>query len=101
MVLGVANDSKQVVTSGVNELQAVFNGYALSNTTGINQLTETNDVVHNGNLFSFEKAQDAVVVDLQGRVVLRASNATTLSVDNLVKGVYILKAGTKAVKFVK
>ena len=37
--------------------------------------------------FSFEKAQDAVVVDLQGRVVLRASNATTLSVDNLVKGV--------------
>ena len=101
VVLGVANDSKQVVTSSVNELQAVFNGYALSNTTGINQLTETNDVVRNGNVFSFEKAQDAVVVDLQGRVVLRASNATTLSVDNLVKGVYILKAGTKAVKFVK
>lgn len=42
-----------------------------------------------------------VVVDLQGRVVLRASNTTTLSVDNLVKGVYVLKVGTKAVKFVK
>lgn len=101
VVLGLASDSKQVVTSGVNELNSVFNGYALSTTTGINQLTETNDVVHNGNVFSFEKAQDAVVVDLQGRVVLRASNTTTLSVDNLVKGVYVLKVGTKAVKFVK
>ena len=101
VVLGLASDSKQVVTSGVNELNSVFNGYALSTTTGINQLTEINDVVRNGNVFSFEKAQDAVVVDLQGRVVLRASNTTTLSVDNLVKGVYILKVGTKAVKFVK
>ena len=101
VVLGLASDSKQVVTSGVNELNSVFNGYALSATTGINQLTETNDVVRNGNVFSFEKAQDAVVVDLQGRVVLRASNTTTLSVDNLVKGVYVLKFGTKAVKFVK
>lgn len=101
VVLGLASDSKQVVTSGVNELNSVFNGYALSATTGINQLTETNDVVRNGNVFSFEKAQDAVVVDLQGRVVLRASNTTTLSVDNLVKGIYVLKVGTKAVKFVK
>lgn len=101
VVLGLASDSKQVVTSGVNELNSVFNGYALSTTTGINQLTETNDVVRNGNVFSFEKAQDAVIVDLQGRVVLRASNTTTLSVDNLVKGVYVLKVGTKAVKFVK
>jgi hypothetical protein len=101
VVLGLASDSKQVVTSGVNELNSVFNGYALSTTTGINQLTETNDVVRNGNVFSFEKTQDAVVVDLQGRVVLRASNTTTLSVDNLVKGVYVLKVGTKAVKFVK
>ena len=101
VVLGLASNSKQVVTSGVNELNSVFNGYALSTTTGINQLTETNDVVRNGNVFSFEKAQDAVVVDLQGRVVLRASNTTTLSVDNLVKGVYVLKVGTKAVKFVK
>ena len=101
VVLGLASDSKQVVTSGVNELNSVFNGYALSTTTGINQLTETNDVVRNGNVFSFEKAQDAVVVDLQGRVVLRASNTTTLSVDNLVKGVYVLKVGTKAVKFMK
>ena len=101
VVLGLASDSKQVVTSGVNELNSVFNGYALSTTTGINQLTETNDVVRNGNVFSFEKAQDAVVVDLQGRVVLRASNTKTLSVDNLVKGVYVLKVGTKAVKFVK
>ena len=101
VVLGLASDSKQVVTSGVNELNSVFNGYALSTTTGINQLTETNDVVRNGNVFSFEKAQDAVVVDLQGRVVLRASNTTNLSVDNLVKGVYVLKVGTKAVKFMK
>ncbi|WP_278820580.1 hypothetical protein [Hoylesella nanceiensis] len=101
VVLGLASDSKQVVTSGVNELNSVFNGYALSATTGINQLTETNNVVRNGNVFSFEKAQDAVVVDLQGRVVLRASNTTTLSVDNLVKGVYVLKVGAKAVKFVK
>lgn len=101
VVLGLASDSKQVVTSGVNELNSVFNGYALSTTTGINQLTETNDVVRNGNVFSFEKAQDAVVVDLQGCVVLRASNTTNLSVDNLVKGVYVLKVGTKAVKFVK
>ncbi|WP_314960382.1 hypothetical protein [Hoylesella nanceiensis] len=101
VVLGLASDSKQVVTSGVNELNSVFNGYALSTTTGINQLTETNDVVRNGNVFSFEKAQDAVVVDLQGRVVLRVSNTTNLSVDNLVKGVYVLKVGTKAVKFVK
>ena len=101
VVLGLASDSKQVVTSGVNELNSVFNGYALSTTTGINQLTETNNVVRNGNVFSFEKAQDAVVVDLQGRVVLRASNTTTLSVDSLVKGVYVLKVGTKAVKFVK
>ena len=101
VVLGLASDSKQVVTSGVNELNSVFNGYTLSTTAGINQLTETNSVVRNGNLFSFEKAQDAVVVDLQGRVVLRASNTTTLSVDNLVKGVYVLKVGTKAVKFVK
>ena len=45
--------------------------------------------------------QQAVVVDLQGRVVLRASHTTNLSVDNLVKGVYVLKVGTKAVKFVK
>lgn len=101
VVLGLASDSKQVVTSGVNELNSVFNGYALSTTTGINQLTETNDVVRNGNVFSFEKAQDAVVVDLQGRVVLRVSNTTNVSVDNLVKGVYVLKVGTKAVKFVK
>lgn len=101
VVLGLVSDSKQVVTSGVNELNSVFNGYALSTTTGINQLTETNDVVRNGNVFSFEKAQDAVVVDLQGRVVLRVSNTTNLSVDNLVKGVYVLKVGTKAVKFVK
>ena len=99
--LGLASYIKQLVTSGVNELNSVFNGYALSTTTGINQLTETNDVVRNGNVFSFEKAQDAVVVDLQGRVVLRVSNTTTLSVDNLVKGVYVLKVGTKAVKFVK
>ncbi|MGP1590707.1 MAG: T9SS type A sorting domain-containing protein [Prevotella sp.] len=101
LVLSIANDKKQLVTSTVDKIDVVFKAYALSGSTGINQLTETNSVVRNGNLFSFEKAQDAVVVDLLGRVVLRASNTTTLSVNNLLKGVYVLKVGAQTVKFVK
>lgn len=54
-----------------------------------------------GNVLYASEAANIVVYNINGVVVLSASNATSLDLANLNAGLYIAKVGDKAIKFAK
>ena len=54
-----------------------------------------------GNTFYFTEPTDVDVYDLQGRMLMQEKAATTLSIDNLNRGIYILSSGTATLKVSK
>ena len=52
-------------------------------------------------MYIFAEAVDAQIYDVQGRCVKAVKAATEIATEGLNKGVYILKAGSEVVKFVK
>lgn len=101
VVLGLANSHAYIATSGYDQLETVFTTYEIDETTGVRSLTTDNAIVRHGDVFSLATPADVFVTDVQGRTVLTAKGAQSVSVALLAKGLYILKAGAKTVKFVK
>lgn len=69
-------------------------------TTGIQDVPalETRRV---GNTFFFDRATDVQVYDLQGRLLQQARKVTSVSIDHLQQGVYVLTDGRASVKVQK
>lgn len=69
-------------------------------TTGIQNVPalETQRV---GNTFFFDQATDVQVYDLQGRLLKQAQKVTSVSIDNLQQGIYVLSDGKASVKVQK
>lgn len=69
-------------------------------TTGIQNVPalETQRV---GNTFFFDQATDVQVYDLQGRLLKQAQKVTSVNIDNLRQGIYVLSNGKASVKVQK
>lgn len=69
-------------------------------TTGIQNIPalETQRV---GNTFFFDQATDVQVYDLQGRLLKQAQKVTSVNIDNLQQGIYVLSNGKASVKVQK
>lgn len=69
-------------------------------TTGIQDVPalETRRV---GNTFFFDRATDVQVYDLQGRLLQQARKVTSVSIDHLQQGIYVLTDGRASVKVQK
>ena len=71
-----------------------------ASTTGIQNVPalETQRV---GNTFFFDQATDVQVYDLQGRLLKQAQKVTSVNIDNLQQGIYVLSDGKASVKVQK
>lgn len=54
-----------------------------------------------GNTFFFDQATDVQVYDLQGRLLKQAQKVTSVNIDNLQQGIYVLSDGKASVKVQK
>lgn len=54
-----------------------------------------------GNTFFFDKATDIQVYDLQGRMLKQDAKVTSISIEDLPQGIYILTNGTSSLKVQK
>lgn len=61
----------------------------------------TSNITYANGMYIFTEAVDAQIYDVQGRCVKAVKAATEIATEGLNKGVYILKAGSEVVKFVK
>lgn len=71
--------------------------------TGIKQIAATSDNTINfdGNTVTLVKAADIDLYTVSGALVKSAKNVSSLSLDNVASGMYLLKAGKQTVKIVK
>ena len=100
-VFGLASNHQKIVTGSIDNMNASFKGFEITETTDVRSLNADNTIVRNGNEFSFATPVNVTVVNANGAVVLSAVNAQSISISPLVNGLYILKANNKVVKFVK
>ena len=61
----------------------------------------TANITYANGMYIFAEAIDAQIYDVQGRCIKAVKEATEIATEGLNKGVYILKAGSEVVKFVK
>lgn len=109
---GVINENATVLTTGADrkgETSALRSVNTESNeatlsvsapSTGIQNVPvlETQRV---GNTFFFDQATDVQVYDLQGRLLKQAQKVTSVNIDNLQQGIYVLSNGKASVKVQK
>lgn len=69
-------------------------------TTGI-QNVPTLETQRVGNTFFFDQATDVQIYDLQGRLLKQAQKVTSVNIDNLQQGIYVLSNGKASVKVQK
>lgn len=90
-----------VLTADDEALTTTVNVYNVEEgDDGINGVT-TLETQRVGNTFYFAEPTDVDVYDLQGRMLMQEKAATTLSIDNLNRGIYILSSGTATLKVSK
>ena len=77
--------------------------YDIDAPTGIKQIAATTDNTINfdGNTVTLAKAADIDLYTVSGALVKSAKNVSSLSLDNVASGMYLLKAGKQTVKIVK
>ena len=77
--------------------------YDIDAPTGIKQIAATTDNTINfdGNTVTLTKAADIDLYTVSGALVKSAKNVSSLSLDNVASGMYLLKAGKQTVKIVK
>lgn len=109
---GAANENATVLTTGADRkgetlaLRSVdTESYEVTlsvaaSTTGIQNVPvlKTQRV---GNTFFFDQATDVQVYDLQGRLLKQAQKVTSVNIDNLQQGIYVLSDGKASVKVQK
>ncbi|MBR4119808.1 MAG: T9SS type A sorting domain-containing protein [Bacteroidales bacterium] len=77
--------------------------YSFEELVGIEEsvVDGTSNITYANGMYIFTEAVDAQIYDVQGRCVKAVKAATEIATEGLNKGVYILKAGSEVVKFVK
>ena len=70
--------------------------------TGINHVaTSDNTISWNGNSVVIAKSADIAIYTTSGMLVKKASNTTSMSLDNVASGIYMVKVGKQTIKIVK
>ena len=95
------SDNKQV--DGAEEGTYTYSFFADGNKpTAIKQvLAGGNSISINGSVVTLAKAANVDLYSANGVLVKSAKNVSTLSLDNLASGVYVIKVGDQTMKFVK
>ena len=100
-VYGLGNNHNMIVTSAVNGTTITYTAFEPDETTSVHTVADDAVVTRQGDVFSFSRALDAQVYNLQGALLLSQKATRSLSVATLPQGVYVLKAGANKQKFVK
>lgn len=79
-----------------------YNFYKDGEDTGVKQLTANgNTISWNGNTITLAKAADIYLYTANGMLVKKANNASSMSLQNVAAGIYMVKAGNQTIKIVK
>ena len=79
-----------------------YNFYKDGEDTGVKQLTANgNTISWNGNTITLAKAADIELYTASGMLVKKAKNASSMSLQNVAAGIYMVKAGKQTIKIVK
>lgn len=101
---GVSTADKAVAFGQVTAEGVTFSSYS-SSVSGITDITTDGGVSVFPNpvvdVLNFSEPVDVIIYSLNGSVVKTASQVSTLNVTDLATGLYIVKAGDKAVRVIK
>ncbi len=101
---GVSTADKAVAFGQVTEEGVTFSSYT-SSVSGITDITTDGGVSVFPNpvvdVLNFSEPVDVIIYSLNGSIVKSASQVSTLNVTDLASGLYIVKAGDKAVRVIK
>lgn len=79
-----------------------YNFYKDGEDTGVKQLTANgNTISWNNNTVTLAKAADIYLYTASGMLVKKANNASSMSLQNVAAGIYMVKAGKQTIKIVK
>ncbi|WP_308269459.1 T9SS type A sorting domain-containing protein, partial [Prevotella sp.] len=79
-----------------------YNFYNDGEDTGVKQLAANgNTISWNNNTITLAKAADIYLYTASGMLVKKASNASSMSLQNVAAGIYMVKAGKQTIKIVK
>lgn len=79
-----------------------YNFYKDGEDTGVKQVTANgNTISWNGNTITLAKAADIELYTASGMLVKKANNASSMSLQNVAAGIYMVKAGKQTIKIVK
>ncbi len=97
------SDNKQVTGATEGTYTYSFYNDEDDNTNGIQQIAATadNTINFDGSTVALTKAADITLYTVSGAIVKSVKNATSLSLDNVASGIYLLKAGKQTIKIVK
>ena len=101
LVTAVATNGTNVLTESDKDGVYIYTYYTNTSETGIKQLVKAEGISRQGDVLSFAKAADINVYAVNGTCVKAEKNATSISLEGLAKGVYVVKAGDKSVKVAK
>lgn len=101
LVTAMATNGTNVLTESDKDGVYIYTYYTNTPETGIKQLVKAEGVSRQGDVLSFTKATDITVYATSGACVKAVKNATSVSLEGLAKGVYVVKAGDKSIKVAK
>lgn len=102
LVTGAATNgtTKALLSANIADLSTTLAAYTVGGGDGINGV-KTLSAQRVGNTFYFAEPNDIAVYDLQGRMLKQANHATSVSIDDLNQGIYILSSGKNTLKVQK
>ena len=102
LVTGAATNgtTKALLSANITDFSTTLAAYTVSGGDGINGV-KTLSAQRVGNTFYFAEPNDIAVYDLQGRMLKQANHATSVSIDDLNQGIYILSSGKNTLKVQK
>ena len=102
LVTGAATKgtTKALLSANITDCSTTLAAYTVSGGDGINGVKALS-AQRVGNTFYFAEPNDITVYDLQGRMLKQANHATSVSIDDLNQGIYILSNGKSALKTIK
>ena len=102
LVTGAATKgtTKALLSANITDFSTTLAAYTVSGGDGINGVKALS-AQRVGNTFYFAEPNDITVYDLQGRMLKQANHATSVSIDDLNQGIYILSNGKSALKTIK
>lgn len=92
--------TKALLSASTTDFSTTLAAYTVSEGDGINGVKALS-AQRVGNTFYFTEPNDIAVYDLQGRMLKQANHATSVSIDDLNQGIYILSNGKNTLKINK